>query len=445
MSHRSYPSSTYSQIRSLIDGRSISRFQWKIIAICFCIVLLDGFDIAIVAYIAPLLKTELSLGSQHLSYLFMSGVLGLMLGSMIFGSLADKFGRKSVLLVSMLLYGVSTSLCGLVGNIDSLIFLRFITGLGLGGAMPVSIALCAEYSPEKHRMLLCTLGWSGFTVGIAAGGFFSNFLLEQLSWSWLFYIGGVLPLLSMLVVLKELPESLEYLVRIGDNRKLSMILKKINLQMNDIVPSKENMVLSYIEKVPTVRCLFTRDNILLTLLLWVAFFFSLMVFYLLTYWIPLLFDELYSLKEVNVLTAMIPLGGTVGAFILAVFIDRKKAAFLILAISYLASFGLLLFVPSVSGDYYSLLICLFFIGFTIAGAQNGLNLVSATIYQAYARATGVGWAMSSGRLGSIVGSYIGALLAQNSIETFFNYLSIGGVVCSMALLGIFLYRKLVVI
>ena len=263
MSHRSYPSSTYSQIRSLIDGRSISRFQWKIIAICFCIVLLDGFDIAIVAYIAPLLKTELSLGSQHLSYLFMSGVLGLMLGSMIFGSLADKFGRKSVLLVSMLLYGVSTSLCGLVGNIDSLIFLRFITGLGLGGAMPVSIALCAEYSPEKHRMLLCTLGWSGFTVGIAAGGFFSNFLLEQLSWSWLFYIGGVLPLLSMLVVLKELPESLEYLVRIGDNRKLSMILKKINLQMNDIVPSKENMVLSYIEKVPTVRCLFTRDNILL--------------------------------------------------------------------------------------------------------------------------------------------------------------------------------------
>ncbi|EKT55957.1 MFS transporter [Providencia sneebia] len=188
---------TVSAMRAFIDQNKISRFQWKVIIICFFIVLLDGFDISIVAYLAPVLKKEMSLTPDSLSWLFVVGMLGLMLGSMIFGPLADKFGRKKLLIFSTFVYGVGSILCGLVTDLHSLILFRFLTGIGLGGAMPICISLCSEYSPQRYRMLLCTLSWSGFTIGIAIGGAIANVVLQQLSWHWLFYFGGFLPLLCV--------------------------------------------------------------------------------------------------------------------------------------------------------------------------------------------------------------------------------------------------------
>ena len=167
-----------------------------------------------------------------------------------------------------------------------------------------------------------------------------------------------------------------------------------------------------------------------------------MVFYLLAYWIPILFDVLFSLDKINFLASMLPLGGTFGAFLLAILIDYKKESFLILSLSYLTSVIFLLLTPNFIDNYNWLLFFVFLVGFTIAGAQNGINIVSATIYHENIRATGIGWSMASGRLGSIVGAYIGVFLTKDQeIDFFFNCLSIGTLICGLSLLCILLYRR----
>lgn len=434
---------TVNSMRSFIDKNKISFFQWKIIIICFFIVLLDGFDIAIVVYIAPFLKKEMALVPSSLSYLFVSGILGLMLGSMILGPLADKFGRKKILIFSTFIYGTSSILCGAMYEFDWLLLFRFLTGIGLGGAMPVCITLCAEYSPQRYRMLLCTLSWSGFTVGIAVGGIISNLVLQQLSWHWLFYLGGVLPILCVPLIVFALPESLEFLIKENNSRTLSTLVKtvkSINKNIGSVVlkntVSHRNSVQSQ-----TVMVLFKPESITTTILLWLSFFFSLFVFYLLTYWIPIIFDGMYDYKKINFMTAMLPLGGTLGALSLALWIDYKKEAFAILASAYFTAMALLLLINHFIYEYYGLLIIIFMIGFTIAGAQNGLNLISASLYPSYARATGVSWAMASGRLGSITGTYLGAwLIKDTQISLLFCNLSIGTFICGLALIIIFVIR-----
>ncbi|EKT55956.1 major facilitator transporter [Providencia sneebia DSM 19967] len=192
----------------------------------------------------------------------------------------------------------------------------------------------------------------------------------------------------------------------------------------------------------TVMALFTRGYTAVTLLLWVSFFFSLFVFYLLTYWLPIIFEGIYSYQEINYITTMLPLGGTLGAILLALWIDYRKEAFIILASAYFFAVIFLLIIDNFINSYYGLLLIVFMIGFTIAGAQNGLNLISATLYPPYARATGVSWAMASGRFGSIFGSYIGAwLIADGTIRSFFSSLSLGTLVCSISLIILIFIRK----
>ncbi|MCG8157293.1 MFS transporter [Brenneria goodwinii] len=435
---------TVSAMRAFIDQNKISCFQWKVIIICFFIVLLDGFDISIVAYLAPVLKKEMSLGADSLSYLFVAGVLGLMFGSMIFGPLADKFGRKKLLIFSTFVYGAGSILCGIVSDFNSLVSFRFLTGVGLGGAMPICISLCSEYSPQRYRMLLCTLSWSGFTIGIAIGGVIANWVLQQLSWHWLFYFGGILPLLCVPLIIFSLPESLECLIK-KNNAQATAALESIVYSINrhvDWAGLKSSQHLDKHVEHQTVMALFTQGSAVITLLLWVSFFFSLFVFYLLTYWLPIIFDGMYDYKEINYVTAMLPLGGTIGALLLALWIDYRKEAFAILSSSYFFAMGLLLIIDNFIYEYYGLLFIVFMIGFTIAGAQNGLNLISATLYPPHARATGVSWAMAFGRFGSIIGSYIGAWLVTGvKISSFFSNLSLGALVCSVALIMILLKKR----
>lgn len=436
---------TINSIRIFIDNNKMSVFQWKVIIICFFIVMLDGFDISIVAYLAPVLKKEMGLSSNDLSYLFVSGVLGLMLGSMIFGPIADKCGRKKILIISTFLYGFGAILCGLSSDFYWLVFFRLMTGIGLGAAMPICITLCSEYSPKRYRMLLCTLSWSGFTVGIASGGVMTNWILQYFSWHWLFYLGGILPLLSIPIIALVLPESFEYLVKKKSqkaNAQLKSIISNINKNISLLKLYNTDSDTELFSNPQTISIILGRKLAVLTVFLWIAFFFSLLVFYLLTYWLPVIFNEAYDYNQVNYMTSMLPLGGTLGALLLAIWIDYKKEAFLILGLSYFTAMILLLVIADFTLQYYGLLLIIFFIGFTIAGAQNGLNLISATVYPAYARATGVSWAMASGRLGSIVGSYSGAwLMTDAKIPILFYYLSIGAFLCSLALIMIFLIRK----
>ncbi|WP_236620654.1 MFS transporter [Providencia sneebia] len=241
-----------------------------------------------------------------------------------------------------------------------------------------------------------------------------------------------------------LPESLECLIKRNNVRAIAA-LENIVFSINRHVDWESLKNSQHNDKpieYQTVMALFTRGYTAVTLLLWVSFFFSLFVFYLLTYWLPIIFEGIYSYQEINYITTMLPLGGTLGAILLALWIDYRKEAFIILASAYFFAVIFLLIIDNFINSYYGLLLIVFMIGFTIAGAQNGLNLISATLYPPYARATGVSWAMASGRFGSIFGSYIGAwLIADGTIRSFFSSLSLGTLVCSISLIILIFIRK----
>jgi AAHS family 4-hydroxybenzoate transporter-like MFS transporter len=427
------------RISEIIDNAKISPYQILILTLCFLIVLLDGFDTAIIGYIAPALREEWQLLPAQLSPAFGAGLFGLLIGSLIFGPVADAIGRKRVLLVSILIFGGGTLASAYTHSIESLILLRFITGIGLGGAMPTCITLSSEYSPVRRRMIMVTLSWSGFTAGLALGGILAGQIIPAFGWRGVLMLGGIAPLLLLPLLAWQMPESVRFMTsspKHADN--LRKVVERITDKswagvtiVDDERPVKANSPISH---------LFIEGRAVRTLLLWVAFFCSLFVFYQLTSWLPsILKDVGYDIVQASRIGAMVPLGGTLGAILMALLMDRV-GPYRVLALSYLGAALVVGATGYLMGDVYTLAATVFLIGFGVAGAQNGLNLVSATIYPTAARVTGVSWAMASGRFGSIIGSMLGAwmIVASGSTEMFFIWLALPVLVGAAAIF--LLYR-----
>ncbi|MEX3174136.1 MFS transporter [Serratia quinivorans] len=427
------------RISEIIDNAKVSPYQILILSLCFLIVLLDGFDTAIIGYIAPALREEWDLLPAQLSPAFGAGLFGLLLGSLIFGPVADAIGRKRVLLVSILIFGGGTLASAYTHSIESLTLLRLITGIGLGGAMPTCITLSSEYSPARRRMIMVTLSWSGFTAGLALGGLLAGQIIPVFGWRGVLMLGGIAPLLLLPLLAWQMPESVRFMASSPKHAAgLRQVVERITGKswagvaiLDDERPTQARSPVSH---------LFTEGRAVRTLLLWAAFFCSLFVFYQLTSWLPsILKDAGYDIVHASRIGAMLPLGGTLGAILMALLMDRA-GPYRVLALSYLGAALVVGATGYLMGDVYTLAATVFLVGFGVAGAQNGLNLVSATIYPTAARVTGVSWAMASGRFGSIVGSMLGAwmIAAAGSPETFFIWLALPVLVGSAAIF--LLYR-----
>ncbi|MFS7240030.1 MFS transporter [Serratia proteamaculans] len=427
------------RISEIIDNAKISPYQILILSLCFLIVLLDGFDTAVIGYIAPALREEWGLLPAQLSPAFGAGLLGLLIGSLIFGPVADAIGRKRVLLVSILIFGGGTLASAYTHSIESLTLLRLITGIGLGGAMPTCITLSSEYSPARRRMIMVTLSWSGFTAGLALGGLLAGQIIPAFGWRGVLMLGGIVPLLLLPLLAWQMPESVRFMTSSPKHAdSLRQVVERITGKswagvtiIDDERPTQVRSPISH---------LFIEGRAVRTLLLWLAFFCSLFVFYQLTSWLPsILKDAGYDIVHASRIGAMVPLGGTLGAILMALLMDRV-GPYRVLALSYLGAALVVGATGYLMGDVYTLAATVFLIGFGVAGAQNGLNLVSATIYPTAARVTGVSWAMASGRFGSIVGSMLGAwmIAAAGSSEVFFIWLALPVLVGSAAIF--LLYR-----
>lgn len=427
------------RISEIIDNAKISPYQILILSLCFLIVLLDGFDTAVIGYIAPALREEWGLLPAQLSPAFGAGLLGLLIGSLIFGPVADAIGRKRVLLVSILIFGGGTLASAYTHSIESLTLLRLITGIGLGGAMPTCITLSSEYSPARRRMIMVTLSWSGFTAGLALGGLLAGQIIPVFGWRGVLMLGGIVPLLLLPLLAWQMPESVRFMTSSPKHAdRLRLVVERITGKswagvaiIDDERPTQVRSPISH---------LFIEGRAVRTLLLWLAFFCSLFVFYQLTSWLPsILKDAGYDIVHASRIGAMVPLGGTLGAILMALLMDRV-GPYRVLALSYLSAALVVGATGYLMGDVYTLAATVFLIGFGVAGAQNGLNLVSATIYPTAARVTGVSWAMASGRFGSIVGSMLGAwmIAAAGSSEVFFIWLALPVLVGSAAIF--LLYR-----
>src|SRR3954447_26220230 len=276
-------------IQEFINSRPLSRYQIMVIMLCFLVVAADGFDTAAVGYIPPALRAQWGVTPAQLAPLFGAGLFGLMAGAFIFGPLADKVGRRTILVLTTAAFGAASVLSATATSIEALTIWRFVTGVGLGGAMPSAITLTAEYCPGRNRSLLVMIMFCGFTMGGALGGLSAAALVADFGWQGVLILGGALPLVLAAVLLFVLPESVRYLVlKGGKDARVGAILRRLDPYAP--LDGARFVGVRRVEGSP-VRQLFTPDLVAGTLLLWLTFFMSLLVFYLLTSWLPTLLNS----------------------------------------------------------------------------------------------------------------------------------------------------------
>ena len=227
-SQDSYTHKSGMDAQALINQAPISKYQWLIAAVCFLIVFVDGIDTAAMGFIAPALAQDWGIDRSQLGPVMSAALGGMIFGALFSGPMADRFGRKIILAISMLIFGGFTLACAYASDLDSLVIFRFLTGIGLGAAMPNATTLFSEYCPARSRSLLVTCMFCGYNLGMAVGGFFSSWLIPNYGWHSLFLVGGWSPLILMLVVVFFLPESYRYLILKGDKTaQVKKILTRI--------------------------------------------------------------------------------------------------------------------------------------------------------------------------------------------------------------------------
>ncbi|MGA9323801.1 MAG: MFS transporter [Xanthobacteraceae bacterium] len=431
-------------VTRLIDDGPLTRFQIGTIICCALVSALDGIDSQSIGVAAPFIADELGVKLADFGPIFSSALVGATIGAASFGPLADRFGRKTLLIAAVLLIGVFTILTVFANSVPTLVTARVLAGLGLGGATPCFIALTSEYTPARLRAALVTLMWSAFPLGGLLGGLLNWYLIPHAGWRAIFYLGGVAPLVLAVVLFFYLPESIKFLlVRRNDLTGVARIVARFG---TSAAGGDARFVLD--EKPllgASIRHLFTDGRALGTLLLWVPFFMGFGVLTVAVLWTPALL-KLNGISPAN--TAFVVAFNGLGGFIGQSTSGRLIQRFGILPILIPA---FLLGAAATVGLGYgasSIGLAATFIG--LIGVFMGLGTggaiaLAATIYPTPIRSTGVGWGMAMGRFGQIIGPLIagGLLGAGWTAGPIMTVTAGGGLIAAVfiVLFGLWLARK----
>jgi AAHS family 4-hydroxybenzoate transporter-like MFS transporter len=399
-------------IAELIAARPMGRFQFRIAILCGFIALLDGFDLQVIGLAAPAIAQLLKIPPVGMGGVFSAALAGLTLGAFVLGPLADRVGRKRVLIGSTLCFGIFTLATPLADSYNMLLAVRFLTGLGLGGAVPCCIALTSEYTPPRQRATIIAYLWAGFPLGGVIGGLLGSWLIPTLGWQWLFWIGGVVPLVTAVLLLALLPESLGYLVHAGaPSTRIAALLHRVCVVM---VPAGSQFVLGEERtRGGNVSQLFSQGRALATLLLWISFFIVYMQLVSNSAWSPILLSRVgIPVPRSALAMAAFNLGSVIGTASAGLLLTRFGAAIVLPAAltGTVFAYGL---IGHAAPDISLIIALESFVGLFLGCASSSLIALSALSYPTPIRSTGIGWALGMGRFGSFVGPLvIGALLGS---------------------------------
>ena len=396
-------------LAGLIEAQPVGKRQIQLLLMCGAVLFTDGFDTQAIGYVAPALAREWQLGRGALGSVFSAALFGLLLGSLLFSTLADRIGRKWIIIGSTFVFGVLTLATMLAQDVGTLTAIRFLTGLGLGGAMPNAVALTAEISPHRRRATMVMAMFCGFSLGAAVGGLIAAAMIPAFGWRSVFALGGIAPLLLAFYLVRALPESARFLALKGNaGTRLTAIVAWLFPSVA-LPPETRFIVAEPPPRGLPVRSLFADGRTVFTLLLWTVFFMSLVDLYFLSNWLPTVLSDLgTSVSGAALIGSMLQVGGLVGTLALGRVIDRFS--FRALAITYGLAAISVLGIGFVQGSVPGVTAAVFASGFCIVGGQIAANALASSAYPTAARATGVGWALGIGRVGSIVGPLIGGLL-----------------------------------
>jgi MFS transporter, AAHS family, 4-hydroxybenzoate transporter len=430
------------EIPQLIDSRPAGRFLIGLAVLCALVLAADGFDTQAIGYITPAIVKDWGVKKEALGPVLSAGLFGLLIGALISGPIADKIGRRPVIIAATAWFGAGALATSFVASLDQLWWLRFLTGLGLGGAMPNTVALVSEYTPERRRATVITAMFCGFSIGAALGGVLAAEIVPRFGWRAVFWAGGAVPLALLPLIVWKLPESLRVLVARKDSYGQ---IESIFARMGGIGKAPSQLLIPAEDRIrhfPVWR-LFADGRAGATLFLWLAFFMNLLALFFMANWLTSLAGDAGLLAGQAILvTAMFQVGGTIGAVAMGRLADSFRAQRILAAALLCAA----LFVAGIgsAGKDFSLIAALSFgAGFCIVGTQIGVNALAGVFYPSSIRSTGVGWALGIGRFGAAVGPLIVAdlLAAKTPVDKLFLLGAIPPACAALALLGMDLVSK----
>ena len=421
------------QVSHFLDQHGLGAFQIKLIIWSVLLAMIDGYDIGAIAFAAPSLIREWHVAPRELALVLSASNIGVLFGSQIFGWIGDRYGRKTALILSNLLFGIFTFIAAYSTNLTELSWLRFFAGLGIGGVIPNLVAINAESAPRNLRATLAIIAVGLVPLGGALAGFAAAALVPQYGWQILFEIGGIVPVVFALAAIVTLPESIKFMTLHESHRgKMEALLAAIAPDYK--VPPNARFVIEDEKQSPSSPLhLFGNGLAAITPLTWLMFACNLMGYFFLISWTPTLMGAAHVPPQMAALAgAALQVGGTVGALVLCWWL--QKARFLAIAILFVIA------VPVVGSIGYAgltstgaLIAATFFAGFIVLGIQSGINVVGAMIYPTSLRANGSGWQLGIGRLGAIIGPLLGALFVGLPVPQLYMWsaipFAVGAVVC----------------
>jgi MFS transporter, AAHS family, 4-hydroxybenzoate transporter len=397
-------------IGAAIETQSGGAFAKLILALCCAAMVIEGYDVQVLAYAAPAIVRDWHIDKAYLGPVFGAALFGYLLGATLLSGLSDKIGRKKVIVLGNVFFGLLTVASAFAPNLTVLMVLRFVAGLGLGCSIPSAVALGVEYAPERRRAFRVSLLFVGYTLGAALGGMLAAALIVHFGWHSVFLLGGCTSLTLAVVLFFIMPESARFLALMGGkDRQIGAILKKLRPDLGIDASTRFIVAEQKTELGLPVRHLFTEGRALITSLLWIAFVTSLTGHFFLTSWLPTVLDSNgVPLAHAVVAGSLIQGGGAVGSLIVGRLMDRMGMMAIVAA--FILSVPFVVMIGALAMPEYALMLVVFIAGLCLLGGQIGLNALAGTIYPTFVRSTGAGWALGIGRIGSIIGPVIGGVL-----------------------------------
>ena len=418
-------------ISRIVDESKFNRFHGLVLALCAFIIVCDGFDLVIYGSVVSVLMEDWQLTAVQAGALGSYALIGMMFGAFIFAPLADKIGRKKVIILSVFLFSLFTGLIGFAKSPTEFGIYRFISGIGLGGVLPITVALMTEYAPKHLKNRLVTIMMCGYSVGgiLAAG--LGIFLIPRFGWESVFFVGAF-PLLALPIIIKWLPESLGFLLARNKKKEIGRLLSKIdptftpekNDQYEVVIPKKTGMIGAN---------LFQEGRALSTLLFWVSFFMCLLMVYGLNTWLPKLMAQAgYALGSSLMFLLVLNAGAILGSLIGGWAADRWNTKKVLIFYFILGAIALTLL--GTHPNTFVLYTLVAIAGATTIGTQIILYSYVSQYYPITMRSTGLGWASGVGRIGGIVGPIMGGFLLGAQFPLQFNFMAfaIPGMIAAIA-------------
>jgi len=404
-------------VNEIFDELPFSAYQIGICVLCFIVVFFDGFDLTVIGVTIPGMMKHLGVSPAEIGAAISAGQMGPMVGAIILGMVADKYGRKKTMFASALVFGFFTYMTVHITSCTELGVYRFLAGLGMGGVIPNALAFGSEYSPSRLRAGLSLYMWAGMPTGAMIAAFAASWLLPHYGWTSVYYVGGLAPIAIAFLVMIILPESIPHLVKTGHTEKAKEIVKKID--KGSTIDLSAGLRLSAQggegkeKKSGGVKALFSGQYAVTTTLIWILFFLSFYLLWVLFSWVPTLLKQAGATTEqFSIGFAFIHMGSVIACLCIGTLMSKYNKLDVVKYLFIGAFVAMIAYGWFASQAFITILIVSVFTGMLVNGGNSSLMGLASAVYPSEMRGSALGCAYGIGKIGTLIAPLAGGLYLQ---------------------------------